>query len=107
MSGLLISLHVIICLALILIVLLQAGKGADLGAAFGGGSSQTAFGARRGNVLTKFTTICAVLFMITSFLLTFYYSRPSGRLDLIPKETPEATQETKEETREEEKGETE
>lgn len=73
MVGLLIALHIIVCLALILIILLQAGKGADLGSALGGGSSQTAFGARRGNILTRFTTICAILFMITSLALTFAY----------------------------------
>jgi preprotein translocase subunit SecG len=68
-------LHVLACIFLILIVLLQAGKGASLGAAFGGGTSQTAFGARRGNILTRITTGGAVLFMLTSLLITIIYSR--------------------------------
>lgn len=87
MSGLIIVFHILICITLILIVLLQAGKGADLGAAFGGGSSQTAFGARRGNILTRFTTICAILFMVTSFVLSFVFlSRPSLRREFPRKE---------------------
>ncbi len=65
------TLHVLTCLALIAIVLLQHGKGADIGVQFGGGASQTVFGARgAGNFLTKLTTGAAVLFMVTSFSLT-------------------------------------
>jgi preprotein translocase subunit SecG len=83
MAVLLVALHVIICIMLILIILLQAGRGADLGSAFGG-SSQTLFGTRRGNWLTRFTTICAALFMVTSFALTFVYSyRPSIKERLL------------------------
>ncbi|MEW5767812.1 MAG: preprotein translocase subunit SecG [bacterium] len=67
--------HVIICFALILIVLLQAGKGASLGSAFGGGgASQTAFGTMRGNILGRITTVAAILFMVTSILLTVIYA---------------------------------
>lgn len=67
--------HVIICFALILIVLLQAGKGASLGSAFGGGgASQTAFGTRRGNIMTRTTTVAAGFFMVTSLLLTVIYT---------------------------------
>lgn len=67
--------HVIICFILILIVLLQAGKGASLGSAFGGGgASQTAFGARRGNIFSRITTGAAILFMVTSLLLTVIYA---------------------------------
>ena len=63
--------HVIVCFALILIVLLQAGKGAEMGAAFGG-ASQTIFGTSGAvGFLTKLTTIAAVVFMVTSLLLAF------------------------------------
>ena len=63
--------HVLVCFALILIVLLQAGKGAEMGAAFGG-ASQTIFGSAGAmGFLSKLTTIVAVLFMITSLILTF------------------------------------
>jgi len=63
-------LHYGLCLVLILIVLLQAGKGGGLAAAFGGGSSETIFGVRRGNILTRITAIGVGMFMITSLLLT-------------------------------------
>jgi len=67
--------HILVCLFLILIVLLQTGKGADIGAAFGGGSSQTLFGsAGPGGFLTKITTGVAVIFMITSIGLAYMYS---------------------------------
>jgi len=63
-------LHILVCVALILIVLLQAGKGASIGAAFGG-ASQTIFGSPgAAGFLTKITTVAAVIFMVTSILLT-------------------------------------
>jgi preprotein translocase subunit SecG len=66
-SALIIILHIIVCLILIFAVLLQSGKAADLAGAFGGGGSQTAFGARgSATLLTKLTTASAILFMITS-----------------------------------------
>ena len=62
-------LHVIVCFALVMIVLLQAGKGAEMGAAFGG-ASQTIFGSSGAmGFLSKLTAIAAVVFMITSLLL--------------------------------------
>ena len=72
MSTLVIVLHVIACLGLILIVLLQTGKGANVGAAFGG-SSQTVFGSSGAvTFLAKITTLVAVLFMLTSLSLAFF-----------------------------------
>ena len=72
-------LHVIVCLLLILIVLLQSGKSADLAGAFGGGGSQTAFGARgTATFLSKLTTIAAIIFMLTSFTLSLYTVRQRG-----------------------------
>lgn len=71
-------LHVIVCFALVLIVLLQAGKGAEMGAAFGG-ASQTLFGSSGAmGFLTKLTTIAAVIFMITSLLLAFSSTRQAS-----------------------------
>jgi len=68
MSTLLTLLHIFVCFILIVAVLLQSGKSADLAGAFGGGGSQSVFGPRgAGSFLSKVTTACAVLFMITSF----------------------------------------
>jgi len=72
MEILIIILHVIVCLALIMIVLLQTGKGADMGAAFGGGSSQTLFGSTgASSFLSKATTFAAIIFMGTCFILAY------------------------------------
>jgi len=72
----LVVVHVIVCLFLIGVVLLQQGKSADLAGAFGGQGSQTAFGPRgAANLLTKLTTWGAVLFMVVSISLTVLLSR--------------------------------
>lgn len=69
MATLLLIVHVLVCLFLIFIVLIQSGKGADLGAAFGG-SSQTLFGSRgAATFFSKLTTIAAIVFMLTSLSL--------------------------------------
>jgi len=66
-----VALHVLVCFILILVVLLQSGKGADLSGAFGGGGTQTAFGSRGpASFLSKATTIAAIVFMLTSILLS-------------------------------------
>jgi preprotein translocase subunit SecG len=71
-------LHVMVSLVLIVVVLLQHGKGADIGAVFGGGASSTVFGSRgAGNFLTKLTTGSALLFMVTSLSLA-YLSNSAG-----------------------------
>ncbi|MEJ5358526.1 MAG: preprotein translocase subunit SecG [Desulfobacterales bacterium] len=76
MTVVLIILHVLVCFALILIVLLQTGKGADIGAVFGSGGSQTLFGPTGATTfLSKATTIAAVVFMLTSFSLAYIASR--------------------------------
>ena len=67
---LLLVIHVVCCFSLILIVLLQAGKGASLGAAFGGGSSQTVFGAGSASFIGRITWVMFAAFLTTSLLLT-------------------------------------
>ncbi|HVP42281.1 MAG TPA: preprotein translocase subunit SecG [Terriglobales bacterium] len=76
MVVLLTILHVIVCFFLIIVVLLQSGKSADIAAAFGGMGSQTAFGPRgAATVLTKATTWAAIIFMITSLSLAIIASK--------------------------------
>jgi preprotein translocase subunit SecG len=71
--------HVIVCLFLIIVVLLQSGKSGDLAAAFGGQGSQTAFGPRgAATVLSRATTWSAILFMVTSISLSIYAARKTG-----------------------------
>ena len=68
----LIVLYVVVCIALIVVVLLQSGKGSGLSGIFGsGGGGQTIFGARAGDIMTKSTTILAVCFMLFSLVLAF------------------------------------
>ena len=76
----LIGLHVFACIFLIAVVLLQTGKGADMGAVFGGGSSETVFGSSgAGNFLTKLTTGIAILFMLTSLVMTYGLARQTSQ----------------------------
>ena len=80
MSLLIIVIHIIVCIALIMIVLLQTGKGADMGAAFGGGSSQTLFGSTgASSFLSKATTVAAVVFMLTSLILAYMSGDKSSK----------------------------
>ena len=84
MSTAVTAVHVVTCFLLVIIVLLQTGKGADMGAVFGGGSSSTIFGSGgAGNLLTKLTTGAAVVFMLTSLFLAYSASHrgPTTILD--------------------------
>ena len=98
MNAFVIAIHLVACFILVAVVLLQHGKGADIGSAFGGGASQTVFGGRgAGNFLTKLTAGAAVAFMLTSLTLS-YFSAPTSLLDEIsddveesPAPTPEST----------------
>ena len=75
----LVILHVIVCLVLIGVILLQSGQAADIAGAFGGSGSQTAFGPRgAATVLSRATTWCAVMFMFTSMALAVHVSTTSG-----------------------------
>lgn len=89
MATLILIVHLIVCLFLITIVLIQGGKGAEMGAAFGG-SSQTLFGARgAATFFSKLTTVAAVVFMLTSFLLAVVTNRSTSVVDTA---TPPAQQ---------------
>jgi preprotein translocase subunit SecG len=78
MLILLVILHIIVCLFLVGVILIQQGKSADLAGAFGGQGSQTAFGPRgAANLLTRLTAWAAVIFMLTSIGLTIVMSRTS------------------------------
>jgi preprotein translocase subunit SecG len=82
---LIIFLHIVACLFLIAVVLLQQGKGQDLASAFGGGGTQTAFGPRgSATVLSRATTILAGVFMVTSLTLSLMRPTRSGVLDQVP-----------------------
>ena len=87
---LLIVIHVLSCIFLVTVVLLQQGKGADIGAVFGG-SSQTLFGSSgAGNFLTKLTSATAIIFMLTSLSLTYGAAKRTTRsiFDSAPKSAP-------------------
>ncbi|MBI2344296.1 MAG: preprotein translocase subunit SecG [Deltaproteobacteria bacterium] len=87
MQPLLLIVHVIVCLVLIAVILVQAGKGASIGAVFGGGSAQTLFGARGpATFFQKFTTGAVVVFLFTSISLARYAKeqRSSSVIDSVP-----------------------
>ncbi len=82
MTLVLTLIHVSVCIFLVAVVLLQRGKGAEIGAVFGSGASSTVFGSRgAGTFLTKLTTGCAIVFMLTSLSLS--YLRTSGSGDAL------------------------
>lgn len=70
------ALYIIVCLVLLMVILLQQGRGGDIASAFGGSGSQTAFGARAGaTLLTRITTVAAVLFMLGAVGLGIFWQR--------------------------------
>jgi preprotein translocase subunit SecG len=84
------TLYVLTCLVLMLVVLIQQGKGGDIASAFGGGSSQAAFGARTGaTLLTKVTWVCAGLFVVFALALSVIGQRgPASVLGSVPLPKP-------------------
>jgi preprotein translocase subunit SecG len=84
--------HIIVCLFLIIVVLLQSGKSGDIAAAFGGMGSQTAFGPRgAATVLSKATTWSAVIFMVTSLTLSIFATRRGGPKSVLQGLNPSQT----------------
>lgn len=95
MGTFLIILHVVVAVALILTVLLQTGKGASMGAAFGGGASSTVFGSRGSSgFMGKLTAAAAVIFMLTSLSLSLFSDRQIGGDSIMDDMTPAAQQES-------------
>lgn len=97
MEQLVLVLHVLAAIAITVLILIQQGKGADMGASFGSGASQTLFGSRgTGNVLTRSTAILATIFFITSFglaLVAKNHAKNAGMVDVpavvdMPAEAP-------------------
>jgi preprotein translocase subunit SecG len=90
LTGLLHFFYIAVCIILILVVLLQKGKRADLAGAFGGGGSQTAFGARgAANALTKLTTGAAVTFMVLALTLSVLASRRASTAGSVLDDVPD------------------
>src|SRR5271170_6333731 len=84
----LVTLHVMVCFVLIIVIMLQSGNAADLAGAFGGAGSQTAFGPRgAATFLSRATTWCAIVFMMTSLTLSFKRSTPQSSTGSILEQT--------------------
>ncbi len=76
LTNILLVIHLIVAVAIVILVLLQQGKGSDMGAAFGGGSSQSLFGARgSANFLSRATSILVTVFFVSSLTLAYLYTR--------------------------------
>ena len=99
MEVILLVIHVLIAAAIIALVLLQHGKGADMGASFGSGSSGSLFGASgSANFLSRSTAVLATVFFISSLVLTYVYahkSAPKGVLESVLKSAPAVPAEEK------------
>ena len=98
MQTVLLVVHVLIAMGLIGMILIQHGKGADMGAAFGSGASSTVFGSRgAGSFLTRFTATLAALFFVTSLSLAFLasksaFKRTDSVIDRVEQVIPVAPQ---------------
>jgi preprotein translocase subunit SecG len=93
-ANLLLVIHLIIAVTIVVLVLLQQGKGADMGAAFGGGSSQSLFGARgSANFLSRATSILVATFFTTSLVLAFLYTRQGEDRSILEGSVIEQVQE--------------
>ena len=93
-ANLLLVIHLIIAVTIVVLVLLQQGKGADMGAAFGGGSSQSLFGARgSANFLSRATSILVATFFTTSLVLAFLYTRQGEDKSILEGSVIEQVQE--------------
>jgi preprotein translocase subunit SecG len=89
MYILVLLIHIVVCLFLIIVILLQSGKAADLAGAFGGMGSQTAFGPRgSATLLSKATTASAAIFMVTSLTLSILATRNAGLSTTVLEDQP-------------------
>jgi preprotein translocase subunit SecG len=83
--------HILAAIAMILVVLLQTGRGSEIGAAFGGGASNTLFGSSgTSGFMTKMTTGVVVIFMLTSLLLAYFYSHRQYSIPSTPAQSAPA-----------------
>jgi preprotein translocase subunit SecG len=90
LTSLLLGFHILVCVILIIVVLLQAGKGSSMGLSFGGGASQTVFGSSGGkNFFARLTTGLAVVFMLTSIVLSIVSSRSSQSSRGVMRQLPD------------------
>ncbi len=90
--GVLWAFHILICVVLIVVVLLQAGRGSTMGLSFGGGASQTVFGSSGGkNFFARLTTGLAIVFMVTSILLSILSSRAGQNYRGLMRQMPDTT----------------
>ncbi len=97
MYTLVITIHIIACVILIATILFQSGRGGGISDLFGGGSSQTIFGARASTFLTRATTVAAVAFLLTCISLTIFSSqRVKSLMSGVEQTAPVAPQETTE-----------
>jgi preprotein translocase subunit SecG len=93
LQGILLFIHILVCFFLIVVVLLQSGKSADLAGAFGGYGSQSSFGPRgAASLLSKITTTLAILFMVSSLLLQVIAAHKSKSGSVLGTEKPAQTQ---------------
>lgn len=91
METVILVLHVLVAIAMTAFILLQQGKGAEMGASFGAGASQTVFGAAGAtNFMTRFTAVLAAIFFVTSLSLAIYARKHSESFGLVP-EVPAET----------------
>ena len=93
-SAVLVTLHVLVCFVLITVIMLQSGNAADLAGAFGGAGSQTAFGPRgAATFLSRATTWCAIVFMMTSLTLSFKRAgnAPAGTSSILEQTSKSGT----------------
>jgi preprotein translocase subunit SecG len=95
LEGVLLFFHIVVCLMLVIVVLLQSGKSADLAGAFGGYGSQSSFGPRgAASLLSKLTTTLAILFIVTSLLLQILATGKNRSGSVLGKEKPAAKTQT-------------
>ncbi len=104
MEGILLFVHIVVSVLLIIVVLLQSGKSADLAGAFGGYGSQSTFGPRgAATFLSKLTTTLAIMFMITSLLLWIVHARKTSSTSVLDKSDVKQTETVNKEGKKKEK----